>query len=529
MQRIISIAVFIFMLFVINGCVALEEEDISVVSEEASLPVQNYTGTIESFTDSARGATHRLLQDDGTSVPVVSLLINLRKYENKRIETSGKINEDEVFVIETVKRLGYQDETKEAFQSTDLGFRLNYVSSWQVSEKEYEADFTPYAPVENEALDTITVKRSANPDKKDLKEWLALDATLKPSANSNTNFYNETLVGVDNILGIKETSASAETVTVYVAREDSVYVLSHHTIGDEDKDPYRNAFFDMVNSFQFVAFSPEDDTKGDEDTVEDPVTEKSATPKTSVKNESSSPAEVAEEKTPPPSPKVVADDTSIASDSRSLAQKYFEKNIESLVGLSDVEVSIERFEFVEDAYVYITWRGDDEFERHLFEYTVNGDNVYVERKARFTPGDVKDWNLAEGDDPASGKARTVVVTGANAPPEAIEVKEGYRLLETRAFEAKIQYPSNWYWAKVGATYVFDKKPIVEGESLVQLQKSALPENAKTTVVKGVYLSNNEDMRTFCKQSSKAADFFCLTVSEGIEDNVPYDMLDSLVE
>ncbi|MEK7529030.1 MAG: hypothetical protein AAB592_04645 [Patescibacteria group bacterium] len=495
-----SVSIFFLLLIPIvalSGCVFYGNGDEDIVDDNDAETVERITGLIAAMPTLSGEATHVLTKDDGTNVLLLSLLVNLRKYEGVKTEVVGSFKDD-VFFVEAATRLGIASSTKSLYKNVAFGFRLDYPSTWRVVEKSDDVEFMPYQASELEEADRVTVARRPNPEKLSPREWLGLNESLVPSGASQTYVYNESLVGLNQLVGIKETDTQNDRVSFYVSRDDTLYVLSHSTLGDEDSESYRNAFFDMVHSFQFVALG--DDIEG------------------------------AEIITAPEQENEVVSSSSEAG-SHGAVRSYVLANIASLIGANS-EVTPLALEFADPGFVYLVWQTDSGRGRTLFEYSVAGSNVYMEEKASFDSGEVQDWDLVGGEDAARGRARTIVdLTSDDEEGVEVEVKAGYELLPLKSLNLTIQYPRRWYWARYSDGVSFDTKPIDKPADgmLFLYRDDVINSGSGITSRNNIYMAEVEGFSTYCKKLDDKK-YVCLTSATGdVDEEDIFYMLDSVVE
>src|SRR3989338_6422886 len=159
---------------ILTGCVTLPDDPPFTTENQEPVSV-TLIGTVVKNADGLLDASHILQTDEGENFPIASVAINLRKYEDKLVEAYGTTKEDGVLLVDKITRLGREDLTKQIYQNTDMGFRVNHPESWKINEKEHSVSFTPYPANDGESDDRVTMARHSNPDKKSVREWLGLD------------------------------------------------------------------------------------------------------------------------------------------------------------------------------------------------------------------------------------------------------------------------------------------------------------------------------------------------------------------
>lgn len=232
----------------------IEEETKQNTEEEFKL--EKKTGILTVHPEDADAAF--LATDDRETVLVISNgQFNLRKYIGRRVEIEGRFQSaaKESFLIEDITRLGREDDVRNIYSHARFGFSIPIIPAWTVTEKLEGIVFTPYAALDDEKIDRISVTRLSNEKKLGIKEWLDLDENLRSRDPADDSFYTEVIIGPDQVPGMKRTSRDGNRIDFYIGRDAAVYRLTHTTIKDEDEDKYRNIFFEMVNNFRFIPMS----------------------------------------------------------------------------------------------------------------------------------------------------------------------------------------------------------------------------------------------------------------------------------
>lgn len=303
-----AILVFGLIGFTLSGCQLFEREKPPPAAFQEEFKIEKKIGVIESFTRTGLRASHVLKTDQNEEIPLRSGSVNLKKYEKRQVEVEGKFaTTDSVFEVEDVEKLGNEDQLREIYRHFRLGFSTLFVPTWQVTEKELGLLFTPYPADEEELVDRISISKLSNEKKLAPSEWLDLDPQLNPKDPADDAFYIEAIIGPDQLKGIKKTSRDGSRIDFYIQREDSIYRVSHVTVKDEDEEKYRNIFFEMVNSFQFIATS-----EGEPQTLPVPSNEtqaKTEMPPETIPPSERRPSEELSEK--PPSQEPLGDGTDV--------------------------------------------------------------------------------------------------------------------------------------------------------------------------------------------------------------------------
>lgn len=454
------------------------QEDKEAVPQEQELKLEKYSGELVKSENAELKTSFALKTLEGNEIPVKSGLFNLKKYEKRKIEIEGKMQENNVFEISSLIRLGKEEETKETYKNAFLGFTLQYPSPFKIIEKENMVFFMPYEAPEDEIMDKIAVAKLSNEKKYDLKKWLSLDENLIPQDPEDDSFYSEVLIGVDQLPGIKKTGRDGSRIDFYLARESSVYRITWITIKDEDVDMYRRIFFDIVNSFKFIGQKDAEEIESAEE----------------KKPETEAPEE---EPAPTPSP---------ASDSLENLVNYLKENITTLAPKppSNEKWFVDWIELVADSnLVYVIYEDGHYLQKVLLKLDSIENPASAEVAAYFEPGEKTDWTLEQGQDLGRSKARTLINVEGDKISEKVEIKEGFRLMETSRLKVKIQYPASWYYAARMGGISFGPKPIEsEPDSIIHFTR----QNADQSGLMA-------ESFTACKQS-KSNDYLCFS---GYED------------
>ncbi len=225
--------------------------------------------------------THILELENQSTMRLRSSIVDLdnEKYLAQRVEIRGPIakTEDGKDLME-VKSIDLaeeeeQEETLEGvekeYTNAQLGFRLVYTDSWEINEESDRIVFNAPKKSESEdeeSEDMVIIERFPNPQKKSLESFLQL-----PSDNNSliTLGYTQTLVGTDQLEGLKKEANNRQEIDIWLTRGDDVYQLSF--IGSENPEiaNNRNTFFSMVTSFRFIGILEEEVTEESEEIVEE--------------------------------------------------------------------------------------------------------------------------------------------------------------------------------------------------------------------------------------------------------------------
>lgn len=482
---IISLTTLLF-----TSCSFFQKKEEVPQAESAEIKLETHEGIVTTPMEQnliSAPTDYLLLTESQEKIFIQSAAVNLNRYHRRRVEVEGKKNDDgSIFIVENVTSLRNETAIKTKYKNGALGVSFDYPSVWVLKEEKNAADettlqITPFESSEGtvEMVDRIAIGRSENNRRVTLRKWLNLDENYKPLAIADesskvislgdTAVYQQSAVGVAQLDAVKKTIQGGTFVEFYVARDTWIYIFSHKSVNDADKDLYRNAFFDLLNSFEFIPFSnaPE---------------EKKPSPLTAVPEPSPPPPVSPVTITIPPAPSPPEATSQATTSSRQTFITYIQNNIGTLAPEPPAEgktwaVSRIEFAFPEgqpDAFskIYVIYSNGVDRRRislAIWNQTDPRDGG-VTVAAYFKPGETTDWELVSGSDVVKGLEKTVVTLGTSGTSE-VTVKKGMTLLDARSFKIKIQYPSNFYWAYVSSEYHFSDKPVADDNVLIRLLKN----------------------------------------------------------
>jgi hypothetical protein len=452
-------------------------------------------------------ATHLLEMTDNDTIRLRSLNINLdqEKYLNKDVEVRGVIGtaSDNKEVMDVVSIDLAEDELEDAmiigeekeYKNADFGFNLTYLDSWKVEENDTEVVFTAPVPVEEETeedssveeevieTDKVVISKEANPDKLSVQAYLSLPSDPNELIISG---YTKSLVGVDQLEGLKKESPDRMEIDVWLDRNDTIYQLTF--IGTDNKDTLnnRNTFFNMVGSFKLIGFTPEEDNEEIE--LPDPE----APDVTPYEPEEELPVvdPVIEEPTVEEAIIEEPEAPIVSSSSYGAIAQYINESIDSIAPESSDSGSwsATNFEFVDPNYVYVDYNDGSALRRVLLTYDQDGE-LSTDVVGYFEPGETTSWERVDGENPVEHAEKTIVSITDEGAEEAATVKEGYRYFESLPYDFNAQYPSNWYFSgssgsgDIAHHYGFSNEPVEDGNELVSIDvvTGSLPSGSSISV------------------------------------------------
>lgn len=519
-------------------------------------------GTLKSLGGMSVGeATHLLEAKGGHTIRLRSLNIDLdqEKYLNKIVEVRGLIGtaSDGKEVMDVVSIDLSEDELDDSkmkgeekeYKNADLGFMLTYLDSWEVEESDTEIVFTAPAPVSEEMMeeeeameeedvmeevvtDRIVISKEANPNSLTVETYLGLPSDADDLIVSG---YTKSLVGVDQLEGLKKESPDKMEIDIWLDRNDTIYQLTF--IGSDNKDTVnnRNTFFSMVSGFQLIGFTPEDEEDDDEENeIELPeLDEPDVTPyEPPEEEEEEEPPVVVEEITV-----VELDEPAVSSSSYGVIANYIGETINSIAPESSDggSWSATNFEFVDPNYVYVDYSDGSDSRRVLLTYDQEG-GLSTNVEAYFEPGDTTSWSRVSGENPVEHSEKTIVSITDDGAEEAATVKEGYRYFESLPYDFNAQYPSNWYFNGAGGSgdvahhYGFSDEPVENGNELVSIDivSGSLPAGSTISVGgnSGVKVSSGgsvaiyierEDGRLYKVHGDSNLESYVIDIASSIQD------------
>jgi len=265
--------VILGLMMVLSGCTFYQQKDEAIVGDREAKP-EKKIGVVTTPADQNvinPLSPFMFITDTSEKFFVDSTIVNLRRYNKRRVEITGNFNDQEtIFSVQDVTSLGQETQVKQAYENAAMGIKFQYPSIWMLKEDtswQSKVVITPYEvdPGDEGKVDTITIERSENNRKQTAQQWLNLDDTFAPKTTTASNtvasaqvtpaiVYQPSFIGVGQMSAVKATTGTGESVEFFVPRDTSMYHLKHVTMNDADKDLYRNAFFDIVSSLEYIPF-----------------------------------------------------------------------------------------------------------------------------------------------------------------------------------------------------------------------------------------------------------------------------------
>jgi len=224
---------------------------------------------------STYNGTHILVDENNNTTPLRSLVLNLgsSEYLNNKVQVMGFMNtKDDVFEVSGVSVMEVlstdkTDKNLVSYKNTDLGFEMNYPSSWQL--EDLGDSITVTAPtLKNETAgkpDMVTILQTpfvfnpVAPNKDSIKDALfAYAAKNLPQIADPAMYLNK--IGEDMLDTLKIPRDTNEDVYLY--RNGLVYQISF-VAGSPSVAENKNAYNNILSSFKFTGFTSDIADSGD--------------------------------------------------------------------------------------------------------------------------------------------------------------------------------------------------------------------------------------------------------------------------
>lgn len=483
MKKIITL--FILMAILLGGCSLFSRQEEIPPTPPAEVKLEKKIGlvsTAEAQEVQNPLTPHMLVTETGEKFFIESVSVNLKRYVKRRVAAEGRLNDEKtVFLVESVTSLGNETQVKDLYQNASFGLKFQYPSLWSIRVSENIVGqkkilITPYevSDEELETVDAITIERSENNKRLSPREFLGLDEQYRSSDPVDTAVYQKSSLGSAALEAVKKTRLDSSLVEFFVSRDTYIYRFAHRTQNDADKDLYKNAFFELVASFEFIPF-------GKEEAVVKPAEKISPTPPPPASLSELATPVITERKETEEKARLDAEAAKASADlaaSRKLFTDYIEAHIFQLIpdpqqlatGMTVLQIEFvapenepENFNAV---YVVYDYSG---LKKVLLSVSDRIKPESMTRLASYKRGETQDWELIEGMDTVKGSEKTIVKLN-NGESSATVVKKGMTLLDAKSFKVKIQYPSSWYWAYQNKGYSFSDKPVSGANVLIYFIK-----------------------------------------------------------
>ncbi|MBD3156945.1 hypothetical protein GF369_03895 [Candidatus Peregrinibacteria bacterium] len=503
-----------------TSCSWFGGEDNKVVFE--SNVQEKRVGMLKSLGGMSVGeGTHLLELDNQETMRLRSLNIDLdnEKYLGNKVEVRGPIaitsDDKELMDVQSIDLAEEEEEEEDVvgveteYKNTDLGIQLTYLDSWELTEEDTRLIFTAPAssdsseeevdeeddneePSETDSTakqDVVIIQRLLNPEKEPLETFLELPSDPAELLGLG---YAQTLVGTDQLDGLKKESGDRYDISIWLTRGEYVYQFTFTGSDHDDVAKHRNTFFSMVASFKFIGMLDEDEDTEDDTSIIDEPEDEPETFDTQEDDVINNPLpEETEEPEIAPLPEVNYDTTTESGSVYTLIAEYVGDNINTLAPEASENGSWDAysFEFADPDYVYADYTDGTDYRRVLIQYDHDGTTFDTTVTAYFVPGETTSWERVSGENPVEDAEKTVVEMTDDGAEEATVVKEGYRYFESLPYDFLAQYPSNWYFSGTGGTndvvhhYGFSNEPVEDGNELVSIDivSGSLPSGSSISV------------------------------------------------
>lgn len=536
MKKSVLLSIAILSLLLFSSCSWFQKQEIPQATQ-TELQLEKKTGLISSSEEQGLlnpPTQFVLIAENGERIPLDSLSINFKRYKKRRVEIEGQWNSNKtIFTIGSLTSIGNETQVKQAYQNSQMGIKFSYPSIWILKEEKnvlgiQKITIIPYEVDEGEEknIDTITIERSENNKRLIPRQWLNLDEQYRSTDPLDTNtVFQQSSIGIAQLDAVKKTIGTGEKIEFYVSRDTFIYKFSHLTLNDADKDIYRNAFFEIVASFEFIPF--------DKTEIKILLPSQPATSDTTATQEKSL-SQLAAEKAA--LDKKNAEEQQIkqtVANQKQLFIDYIKQNIAKLapetasVGGTWFVQSVQ-FAFPENEpdnwnAIYVVYEDGHDLRKILLEVKNKEKPEDMAQVAYFKPGDSTDWTLTEGSDSAKASEKSVVNISGNSAQEVV-IKKGMNLLDAKSFKIKIQYPSSWYWAYSDNAYKFSNKPVTSDNVLLKLLKNPSDLPADMNEIEDLAGIKGKEATQGFKDSTtiicvQATDKYCLSGDASYSDTI----------
>lgn len=460
----------------LSSCTFFSKKEQVPAGAETEIQLEKRIGLVSDAKDQnllTENNPFMLIADSGERIFIDSVSVNLKRYKKRRVEVEGKAEKDKsIFHVENVVSLGNETQVKQMYKNSEMGIKFNYPSIWILKEVKnilgsQKILLTPYEVSDSElsTIDNITVEISENNKKLKAREWLNLDENYQPVDPFDKNsIYQQSFIGVAQLDAVKKTTGTGEKTEYFISRDNKIYRFSYFTVNDSDKDIYRNAFYDLVGSFEFIPFVAQPGAISTKKEVKPAQLTKSL-------------AELAaEKKIETEAAKSIKEEAKKAQEKANEKQVFIDYIKKNIVSLAKEPASLGGTWFVQTiqfAYpegkpdefnaIYVVYEDGHDLRKILLTVPDRSDSTKMQVTAYFKPGDTTDWTLAEGTDTAKDSEKSL---------DGMIVQKGMQVLDAKKLKIKIQYPSSWYWAYSNDSYNFSNKPVSSDNVLVRLIQSS---------------------------------------------------------
>lgn len=266
MKRFIPIIVLF--LIVAGGYMYLQQKKTLSVSESAvgeqdHIKEVKEIGLISSLGNiSVPGSgTHLLTRTDKTTVLLTGLGANLDEYLDKNVEVDGRLTQTqsgkELIQVLSIRLSEVTPSptdsadnvtTWEDFKDVGLGISLRRRHNWKLSQGKDFISFAISIPSLSCSGDTCPPDDHIRIEKKSNIQGASL-----ASFTGNEKLATKNIVGLHSLVGYKATDPISHVVTLAVAKDTSVFILTCTPGSEKTVDALTNDFFSLIHSFDFFS------------------------------------------------------------------------------------------------------------------------------------------------------------------------------------------------------------------------------------------------------------------------------------
>lgn len=409
--------------------------------------------------------THVLVTEAKERVYLRSLLYDLDGFVNMEVRVAGPFNEEEVsgrvvnvLTVESVDVLSGEEEEEvevdeQSFESSDIG--LSFIYNANLLSRTLSSETVV---LEGESgSDVITVRL--------FKEEEGFNAEAYIAQNYNAEDFNAATIA--NGSEALTNSPGVNGALIYLVKREGYFYK--FTLVNSDDDTLELYAAELQSILDTLTYS-------DIERVEDENLEESEDEQNEEGGEDS---------------QTISETKNLSSVSVSTQNTInsFESSVIGL-GLSAKFDSAVSYAFTDNGYFYVVYNSGDAQRRALVSYDASNNFRLI---AQFVPGSVATWDLVSGNNVAYDRPLTMVLVDGESGAREVTLEQGYRYFESLPLGFGLQYPQNWYYARVEDAYQFSNKPIGEGEILVRAEESATSfDSVSGTIIEpGVKKSGNK--------------------------------------
>lgn len=460
MKHIFKIITVLTLMFSLSACVFSKrppnlEDRVQATEEKTS-----YSGIINNLELSIyKDGTHQIETKDG-NIPIQSQKINLNKYLNKEVEIFGNMeklidNKTSVFIVNKIHLLNAETTNLNAeYTNRHFGFYFIYPDNWDLYEENDAINFK----LNSEDVFNIKIFEAYNTLEDFISAHEMEDGTEITISSQKAIRYN-----------------TSDEIRIYIENNynKKVYKLTFHKLKDLNID--ENIFYNTIDSFKILntKVSTDGDICGGEEELTCPDNYFCMLTGNEVDAKGVCVLIDSELDTLDcpfvPKPTNCNSYKAIEFNKDACPTKYIctneAKNLEIKTNLSyeiinnfklhqdeilsDLKnIDILEFEYAgEDNILSVIYSFDGTKYKRVFKFEKSADEFNFIKKAEYIEGEVKDWDLWNGDDIKITGSKQII--SYKNSKDIANVEAGMRFYKNKNKDFSLQYPSNWYFKNFG--------------------------------------------------------------------------------